>query len=64
MNVDHFLTLAEVRARVSLGRTTIYRWISQGKFPKPIPLASQVVRWRESEIAQWMEAPASWHQGT
>lgn len=62
MTVHYFLTLAEVKARVSLGRATIYRWMADGKFPKSIALSSQVVRWRESDIAQWMENPSAWRE--
>lgn len=64
VTVDCFLTLAEVRARVKLGRTTIYRWIADGRFPKQVFLAPQVVRWRQSAIDRWMEDPATWREPT
>ena len=64
MTVDYFLTLAEVRARVKLGRTTIYRWMGEGRFPKQVSLASQVVRWRQSDVDRWMANPKAWDQNT
>lgn len=50
-----FLRQPDVSARTGLKRATIYLWISQGRFPKPIPLgAGQVVVWLESEVDAWI----------
>jgi prophage regulatory protein len=62
MTVHYFLTLAEVKARVALSRATIYRWAAAGKFPKPVALSSQTVRWRESDVVQWMADPVAWRE--
>ncbi len=51
-----FLRLKEVQHRVGLGRSTIYRWMDEGKFPKPHPISGYSVRWLESEIEQWIES--------
>jgi prophage regulatory protein len=50
------LRLNEVRMRVGLGRSTIYRWISEGYFPKPIKLGYHSVGWLESEIDLWISS--------
>ena len=52
---DRLLRLAEVKARTSLGTTTIYRLMNDGKFPASVKLGS-IVRWRLSEIRRWMDA--------
>ncbi len=52
---DRFLPLREVLARTSLSRSTIYRLVSDGTFPKPIALGARVA-WLESEIVAWQEA--------
>ncbi len=31
----------------------IYQLISEGKFPKPVPLGERAVGWLENEIAEW-----------
>ena len=36
--VTRLIHLPEVQHRVGLGRSTIYRWMSEGKFPKPVQL--------------------------
>jgi len=43
-----------VQHRVGLGRSTIYRWMSEGKFPKPVPLGGYVVAWDEGDIETWI----------
>ena len=30
------IRLPEVKHRVGLGRSMIYRWMAEGKFPKPV----------------------------
>ena len=50
------LRLKEVKMRVGLGRSTIYRWISEGNFPKPVKLGMQSVAWREDDIDYWVNA--------
>jgi prophage regulatory protein len=42
--------------RTGMGKSTVYRKIAQGLFPAPVSVGGQSVRWRESEINQWMAA--------
>jgi len=35
---------------------TIWRWISEGKFPQPIKLGPQVTVWKMSDVEDWLEA--------
>ena len=53
------LRLQEVKMRVGLGRSTIYRWISEGNFPKPVKLGVQSVAWRENDIDYWVSSRTS-----
>ena len=50
------LRLPTVRARTGLSRSTIYRMISEGSFPKPVPLGRWAVGWPDSAIDQWIES--------
>lgn len=54
MIVSHFLRLPEVRTATGLSRSTIYRLITDGQFPKPIKLAARSVAWCAAEIEAWM----------
>jgi prophage regulatory protein len=56
---DRLLTIKEVGFKVSMGRSTIYRWITEGRFPPGIELSVGMVRWRESVIDAWIAAISS-----
>lgn len=56
---DRLLRRPEVEARVGLSRSTLYQWMADGKFPKPVALGARLVAWRESEIDQWIAAQAA-----
>ena len=49
------LRLPAVVARTGLSRSTIYARISEGDFPKAIPLGHRAVGWAESEIDEWLQ---------
>lgn len=53
--VNAILRLPDVQARVGLSRSTIYLRVSQGNFPKPIPLGGRAVGWIESEVEEWLK---------
>lgn len=53
---ERFLRLSEVRNRIPFSRSTIYRLISQSKFPRPYSLGEHARGWRESEISAWMQS--------
>ena len=49
------LRLPEVKSRTALSRSTIYLYISLGKFPAQVILGNRCVGWIESEIDEWIE---------
>lgn len=54
--VTRLIRLKEVQHRVGLGRSTIYRWMSEGKFPKPVQLGGYAVAWAQEDIENWILA--------
>ncbi|SMQ69434.1 transcriptional regulator, AlpA family [Altererythrobacter xiamenensis] len=52
--VTRLIRLPEVQHRVGLGRSTIYRWMSEGKFLKPVQLGGYSVAWAEDEVEEWI----------
>lgn len=52
--VTRLIRLPEVQHRVGLGRSTIYRWMAEGKFPKPVQLGVYSVAWAENDIDEWI----------
>ena len=53
------LRCPEVLARVGVSRSTIYLWVSKGRFPKPIQLGERATGWLESTVTEWIERKAA-----
>ena len=61
-----FIRLNEVLSRTGYGRTSIYRKMEDGEFPKSVKLGgphkdpsvfdSRAVAWIEDEVEQWIES--------
>lgn len=41
--------------------STIYLWISQGKFPRGVKLSPRVTVWRNEDLHRWAADPLVWH---
>jgi len=39
---------------VGLGKTTIYKYVSNKAFPAPVAIGGNRVAWLESEVLAWM----------
>lgn len=50
---ERFLCRQEVEDRVGLTRSTIYRHMAAGTFPRPKQTGPNSVRWPESSIDRW-----------
>ena len=48
------IKLDEVKRRTTFSGSTIYRLISQGKFPKQVKLAERSCGWVEVEIEEYL----------
>jgi prophage regulatory protein len=57
------LKLPDVMERCALSRSSIYAYIQNNKFPKPIRLGVRAVGWMEAEIAAWIEQRAELRGG-
>lgn len=55
--IDRILRLPAVLDRTGLSRSTLYRKIQNGTFPKQIAISSRCAGWRESAIAAWLKNP-------
>ena len=44
----------ELETAFKVSHATIYRWIKEGSFPKPVRLGANMVRWKASDIEIWM----------
>ena len=49
-----FMRLTEVIRDTGLGRSSIYKRIADGVFPKQVPLGGRTVGWVSDEIEAWI----------
>ena len=54
--IRKILRLPQVEEATGESRSTIYKRISEGEFPKPVKLGAKSVGWPEDEIAAYNEA--------
>ena len=59
-NYERILRIAQVLDRTGLSRSTLYRMIKAGHFPRQIQIAPRCCGWRESDITRWLEKPTDW----
>lgn len=51
----NLLGIKDVKSKVSLAQSTIYKMMANEEFPKPVQLTSNRVGWVEAEIDAWLE---------
>jgi predicted DNA-binding transcriptional regulator AlpA len=44
---------------VPVGRSTWYRWVAEGRAPKPVALGPRVVVWTAGTLREWLRAQAA-----
>jgi prophage regulatory protein len=48
----------ELLELLGVSATTLYSWISEGRFPRPINLGANSVAWLQSEVDAYLEERA------
>lgn len=56
-NPERILRLKTVLERTGLSRSTLYRKIGQGSFPRQIAISARCAGWRESAVNDWLKNP-------
>jgi prophage regulatory protein len=57
------IRLPQVKSTTGLSKSSIYARISEGTFPKQIPLGPRLVVWVESDIQNWIAGQVSAARG-
>ncbi|ORE97474.1 AlpA family phage regulatory protein [Aurantimonas sp. 22II-16-19i] len=53
--MDKFISIKSTCERTSLSRTSLWRKVRDGKFPKPVPLGDGIRKaFVESEVTAWI----------
>ena len=54
---SRILRLQGVLERTGLSRSTLYRKIECGTFPRQVRISERCIGWRESDLERWLENP-------
>jgi prophage regulatory protein len=54
---DRILRIATVLTRTGLSRSTLYRKVASGSFPRSVGISMRCVGWRESDVRDWLHNP-------
>ncbi|WP_281951896.1 helix-turn-helix transcriptional regulator [Nitrosophilus kaiyonis] len=52
---DKLITIKEVSSLIGMKKPTIYKYIRDGKFPKPIKIGVRASRWSFNDVMNWIE---------
>ena len=53
--MSDFLRISDVVKKTGLGKSTVWLWVKENKFPKPIKLSPRVTVWDEHKIEEWIK---------
>lgn len=59
---DRIIRLKTVLARTGLSRSTLYRKIGEGTFPRQVPISTHGAGWHESAVNRWITDPAAYRE--
>jgi prophage regulatory protein len=54
---ERILRLESVLERTGLSRSTLYRKVNSGTFPRQLKISVRCAGWRESEVEEWVRRP-------
>ncbi|MGH6617218.1 helix-turn-helix transcriptional regulator [Sphingomonas sp.] len=60
---DRILRIKTVLERTGLSRSTMYRKMQNGTFPKNVQISTRCAGWRESAVTAWMRNPIFYDAG-
>lgn len=64
MPVPALLQTARLCAHLGVNSSTIWRWIRERNFPKPLEVGSKVRMWKTMEVEAWLNSQSATAQVT
>jgi len=52
----HFYRLSQLKEKLSVSRSSIWSWVKDGSFPKPIKLGKNCTAWNSEDIHAWVQS--------
>jgi prophage regulatory protein len=51
-----FYRLSQLKEKLSVSRSSIWSWVKDGSFPKPIKLGKNCTAWNSEDIHAWVRS--------
>lgn len=45
----------DVIVKTGMAKSTIWAWVQNNRFPKPLKISNRITVWKESDIDEWIE---------
>lgn len=52
----HFYRLSQLKEKLSVSRSSIWAWVKNGTFPKPIKLGKNCTAWNSEDVHAWVQS--------
>jgi prophage regulatory protein len=59
---ERIIHLETVLARAGVPRSTLYRKIADGSFPRQVPISIHGAGWHESAVNRWIANPSAYRE--
>lgn len=59
MNISkevQFYRLSQLKKQLSVSRSSIWAWVKEGSFPKPIKLGKNCTAWNADDVHAWVQS--------
>ena len=53
--MNNYLRVKKVADKIAISKSTIWIWVKEKRFPKPIKVSPHVSVWSEDKIEEWMK---------
>lgn len=63
-DAERIIRIKTVLARTGLSRSTLYRKIAEGTFPRQVPISVNGAGWHESAVNRWIADPSGYRAET
>ena len=55
-NEIKFYRLSQLKQQLSVSRSSIWAWVKEGSFPKPIKLGKNCTAWNAEDVHVWIQS--------
>jgi len=54
INPNQIISISAMCKNLNKGRSTLFVWVRDGKFPQPLRIGSKTLGWTEQQYSTWL----------